>query len=71
MYHCFIMIWLKTIKKEYDQIFKSKDKEWRLKNNYKNLKDLDYQPDKVKPDRLQPDQLMLPKWVTVTKNKFD
>ena len=42
-----------------------------LKNDYKNLKDLDYQPDKVKPDRLQPDQLMLPKWVTVTKNKFD
>ena len=55
MHHCFIMIWLKTIKKEYDQIFKSKDKEWRLKNDYKNLKDLDYQPDKVKPDRLQPD----------------
>ena len=38
----------------------------RLKHDYKNLKDLDYQPDK-----LQPDQLVLPKQVKVTKNRFD
>ena len=38
----------------------------RLKHDYKNLKDLDYQPDKLQPDKLQPDklqpdQLVLPK----------
>ena len=30
------------------------------------MKDLRYQS-----DRLQPDQLVLPKWVKVTKNRFD
>ena len=29
-------------KKEYDQAFKSKDEGWRQKNDYKNLKYLDY-----------------------------
>ena len=32
-------------KKEYDPTFESKDKNWRLKDDYKNLKDLDYQLD--------------------------
>ena len=31
-------------KKEYGQTFKHKDKEWRQKHDYKNLKQLDYQP---------------------------
>ena len=35
---------IKIYKKEYGQIFKSKDKEWKLKHDYKNLIDLDYQP---------------------------
>ena len=30
---------------EYDQTFESKDKSWRQKHDYKNLKDLDYQSD--------------------------
>ena len=48
-------------KKEYCQTFKNEDK-----HDYKNLKDLDYQP-----DQLQPDELVLPKWVKVAKNRFD
>ena len=35
---------IKIYKKKYGQIFKSKDKEWKLRHDYKNLKDLDYQP---------------------------
>ena len=53
-------------KREYNQVFKSKDKDWRQKYDYKNLKDLDYQL-----DQLQPDESMLPKWVKVTNNRFD
>ena len=51
--------------KEYDQVFESKDEDWRKKHDYKNLKDLDYQPDK-KDESKQPhqwqqsNQLMLP-----------
>ena len=33
--------------KEYNQDFESKDEDWRLKHYYKNLKDLDYQPDQI------------------------
>ena len=62
-------------KKKYVQIFKSKDNDWRLKHDYKNLKDLDYQPDQLQqPNQLrQPDQLQqpIPKWVKVTKSRFD
>ena len=29
------------------------------KHAYKNLKDLDYQPDQLQPDELPPDQLVL------------
>ena len=69
MHHCFIMKWLASIKK-YDQVFKSKDKKGRLKHNHGNLKDLDYQGDKLQldklqPGKLQPHQLVLPKWVKV------
>ena len=66
MHQCFIMSWLKAIKRRYNQTFKSRDKKWRLKHVYKNLKDLDYQP-----DQLQPDQLVLPKWIKVTINRFN
>ena len=61
MHQCFIMSCLEAIKRRYNQTFKSKDKKWRLKHGYKNLKDLDYQPD----------QLVLPKWVKVTINRFN
>ena len=30
-------------KKEYNHACESKDKDWRLKHDYKNLKDLNYQ----------------------------
>ena len=58
-------------KKEYNQIFKGTDKELRVKHDYKNLKDSDYQPDELQPDGLQPDQLVLPALVKVTKNRFN
>ena len=38
-------------RKDYNQIFKSKDKDWSLNNYYKNLKHLDYQPDQLQPDQ--------------------
>ena len=56
---------LRDYKKEYNQVCKSKYKEWRLKYSYKNLKDVDYQP-----EQLQPEQLVLPKWIKVRKNRF-
>ena len=34
-------------KKECNQTFKGMDKEWRLKHDYKNLKDSDYQLDQL------------------------
>ena len=46
--------------------FKSEHKEWRQKHDYKNLNDLDFQP-----NQLQPDQLQLPKWVKVSKERFN
>ena len=49
-------------KKKY-QIFKSKNNNWRIKHDHKNCVYLDYQPD-------QPQQL-IPKWVKVTKSRFD
>ena len=43
-------------KKEYDQVFNSKDKDWIQKHDYKNLKDLDYRRDQSQPDQSQRDQ---------------
>ena len=44
---------IEIYKKEYGQAFKSKDKKWNLRHDYKNLKDLDYQPDQQQqPDKL-------------------
>ena len=37
-------------KKECNQTFKGMDKEWRLKHDYKNLKDSDYQLDQLQPE---------------------
>ena len=52
-------------KKEYNQVFESKDKDWKQKYDYENLEDLDYQLDELQ----QIDQLMLPIWVKVTKSR--
>ena len=57
---------VKIYKKEHGQTFKCKDKEWKLKHDYKNHV-LDYQPDQPQ----QPDQLILPAWVKVTKSGFN
>ena len=63
-------------KREYNQIFESKDRTWRLKYDYKNWKYLNYQADQSQPDQSQPDQsqldqLVLPKWVKVSKRRFN
>ena len=34
-------------KKEYEQVFESKDKNWRKKHDYKNLKEFNYQVNKA------------------------
>ena len=59
-------------KKEYNQVFESKDKEWSLKDNCKNLEDLDYvPPDELKPVELKSNELKLPKWVKVSNERFN
>ena len=58
---------VRDYKKEYIQIFKSKDKEWRLKHDYKNLKDLDYQPDKLQPGQ----SISATKMGKSDRNRFD
>ena len=40
--------WISVYKKEYEQVFESKDEDWRKKHDYKNRKDFSYQVDKVK-----------------------
>ena len=42
---------VRDYRKDYNQTFKSKDKDWSLNSYYKNLKDLDYQPDQLQPDQ--------------------
>ena len=38
---------INVYKKEYEQVFENKDKDWRKKHDYKNLKDYSYQVNKV------------------------
>ena len=42
MHHCFLISWLYSKK---NMIRLLKDKSWRLKHDYKNIKDFDYQSD--------------------------
>ena len=65
MHHCFMISWLTYIKKNITKFLKVKTK--RLKYDYKNPKDLDYQPDQ----RKMPDQLKLTKWVKATKSRVN
>ena len=53
MQHSLTMSGLICIKKEYQQVFESKNENWRKKHDCKNLKDLDYQADKVKEDEAE------------------
>ena len=39
-----------TYKEEYNQVFESKDEDWRKKHDYKNLKDFGYQADKAEKE---------------------
>ena len=57
---------------EYNQVFESKDKYWRKKPDYKNLKNLEYQVDKVdkvdvtekgKKEKVNETDQKLPPWV--------
>ena len=67
---------IKNYKKDYNQTFKRKDKDWRQKHGYNGLKHLEFLPDRLHTDQLQPDQLKsgklwLPKWVKVNKERFN
>ena len=67
---------IKDYKKDYNQTFKRKDKDWRQKHGYNGLKHLEFLPDRLHADQLQPDQLKsgklwLPKWVKVNKERFN
>ena len=63
-------------KKEYDPLFEIQDQNWRRKHDYENLKDLNYQVDKVdkvhvtEKDEDKTDQ-GLPPWVKVIKSRLD
>ena len=63
--------------KEYEQVFETKDEDWKKKQDYKHLKDLSYQADKInkadvtgKEDEDETDQ-ELPPWIKVTKSRFN
>ena len=65
-------------KKEYNQVFESKDKDWRQKYDHKNMKDLEYQADKAEKadetddtDESDEEDEAIPEWVEVSKNAFD
>ena len=67
---------IKDYKKDSNQTFKRKDKDWRQKHGYNGLKHLEFLPDRLHTDQLQPDQLKsgklwLPKWVKVNKERFN
>ena len=69
--------WIDMSKKEYEQVFKNKDENWRKKHDYKNLKGFSYQVDEVnkadvteKEDQDETDQ-ELPPWIKVPKSRFN
>ena len=64
-------------RKEYEQVFETKDEGWKKKHDYKHLKDFGYQADKVnkadvteKEDEDETDQ-ELPPWIKVTESRFN
>ena len=69
--------WIDMYKKEYEQVFENKDKNWRKKDDYKYLKDFSYQVDEVnkadvteKEDEDETDQELRP-WIKVPKSRFN
>ena len=67
--------WIDMYKKEYEQIFENKDKNWRKKHDYENLKDFSYQVDEVnKADATEKEEETdqeLPPWKKVSKSRFN
>ena len=59
---------INVYKKEYEQVFESKDENWKKKYDYKNLKKSDYQVNKA--DITKEDQ-ELPSWIGVSKSRFN
>ena len=58
-------------KKEYKQVFKNKDEDWRKKHDYKHPEDFSYQANVTeKEDEDKTDQ-ELPSWIKVTKSRFN
>ena len=69
--------WINMYKNEYEQVFESKDENWRKKHDYKNLNDFSYQVDEVnkadvteKENEDETDQ-ELPPWIKVPKSRFN
>ena len=69
--------WIDMYKKEYEQVFETKDEKWKKKHDYKHLKDFSYQTDKLnkadvteKEDQDETDQ-ELPLWIKMTKSRFN
>ena len=67
--------WIDMCKKEYDQVFENKDKNWRKIHDYKNLKDFSYQVDEVnKPGVTEKEDETvqeLPPLIKVPKGRFN
>ena len=57
-------------KKEYYQVFESKDEDWRERHDYKNLKDLEYQADKTDEEEKDETDQELPAWIK-SKDEFN
>ena len=69
--------WIDMYKKEYEQVFETKDENWRKKHDYKNLEDFSYKVDEVKKDKTEEEKeeedetQELPPWIKVTKSRFN
>ena len=62
-------------KKEYEQVFESKDENWEKKRDYKNLEEFNYQVNKVdvtKKEEKNEDKTdqKLPSWIKLSKSRF-
>ena len=64
-------------KKEYEQIFETKEEDWKKRHDYKHLNDFSYQEDKVnkadvteKEGEDETDQELSP-WIKVIKSRFN
>ena len=66
--------WIGMYKKKYEQVFETKNADWRKQHDYKNLKNFSYQIDEVKKDKAEKEDETdqeLPPWINVTKSRFN